>query len=309
MTAMHDHVQEYLRLRRALGFELTWPGRILPQFADYLEASGAATITDEVAIAWAQIPTGVHPVTWTHRLGVVRGFAKYLQAIDPETQIPPKGVFPGQGKRPAPYLFSEHDIARLLEATRTLQTPLRAATCHALFGLLAVSGMRISEALTLARDDVDLDSGVLTITSAKSGSTRLVPLHPTATTALREYADLRDRLRPVARASTFFISHRGTALGHGPVWKAFVQLTTDIGIRTTAVKPRIHDLRHSFAVHCLLRWYRNRDDVDGQMAALSTYLGHLNPAGTYWYLSAVPELMQLAAQRLQDQARTSGARS
>ncbi|MBF8185513.1 tyrosine-type recombinase/integrase [Nonomuraea sp. K274] len=299
MTAMHDHVREYLRLRRALGFKLDWPGRILPQFADYLLTAGSSTITDELSIAWAQLPTGVHPVTWTHRLGVVRGFAKYMQAIDPATQIPPSGVFPGQGKRPDPYLFSEHDITSLLEATRTLKTPLRAATCHALFGLLAVSGVRISEALTLQRDGVDLDSGVLAITSAKSGPPRLVPLHPTATAALSEYADLRDRLRPRARASTFFISHRGTPLSKGPVREAFIQLTAAIGIRTATVKPRIHDLRHSFAVHCLLRWYRSGADVDGQMATLPTYLGHLNPAGTFWYLSAVPELMQLAAQRLQ----------
>lgn len=216
---------------------------------------------------------------------------------------------PARANALPPNLFSERDIIRLLEATRTLRTALRAATCHALFGLLAVSGMRISEALAMQRDNVGLDTGVLTITSAKSESQRLIPLHPTTTAALREYADLRDRLRPQARADTFFISHRGTALIHGPVRAAFIQLTTAIGLRTATVKPRIHDLRHSFAVHCLLNWYRNRDDVDGQMATLSTYLGHLNPAGTFWYLSAVPELMQLAAQRLQDHAKTSGARS
>jgi integrase len=304
MTVLHGHVQEYLRLRRALGFKLAWPGTILPQFADYLQAAGSSTVTDELAIAWAQLPTGVHPVTWTQRLGVVRGFATYLKAIDPATQIPPRGVFPGQGKRPAPYIFSEQDITRLLEATRTLHTPLRAATCHAMFGLLAVSGLRISEALCLQRDSLDPDTGVLAVTSAKSGSVRLVPLHPTATTALCEYADLRDRLHPQASASTFFISHRGTALSKTTVRDAFVQLTADIGIRTATTHPRIHDLRHSFAVHCLLRWYRSGDDVAGQMPTLSTYLGHINPAGTYWYLSAVPELMQLAAQRLQNQAST-----
>ncbi|MFI6497888.1 tyrosine-type recombinase/integrase [Nonomuraea typhae] len=299
---MHEHVQDYLRFRRALGFKLKWHGRILPQFADYLEAAGSATITDELAIAWAQLPTRVHPITWTQRLGVVRGFATYLKTIAPATQIPPKGVFPGQGKRPDPYIFSEQDITRLLGATSTLATPLRAATCRTLFGLLAVSGMRISEALALHRDHVDLDSGILTIISAKSEAPRLVPLHPTATTMLGEYAELRDRLRPRATATTFFISHRGTALLHGPVMAAFIQLTAQIGIRTETTKPRIHDLRHSFAVACLLAWYRSGDDVAGHMPALSTYLGHINPAGTYWYLSAVPELMQLAAQRLQTQA-------
>lgn len=309
MTAMHDHVQEYLRLRRALGFKLDWPGKILPQFADYLQVAGSTVITDELSIAWAQVPTGVHPVTWTHRLGVVRGFAKYMQAIEPATQIPPHGVFPGQGKRPDPYLFSERDVACLLEAAHALKTPLRAATCHALFGLLAVSGIRISEALALQRDGVDLETGVMAVAGAKSGPPRLVPLHPTVGVVLGEYADLRDRLRPRASASTFFISHRGTPLLQGPVREAFIQLTADIGIRTAAVKPRIHDLRHSFAVHCLLRWYRSGADVAGQIATLSTYLGHLNPSGTYWYLSAVPELMQLAAQRLQHQTTTAGTRS
>lgn len=304
MSTLARHLTDYLRLRRSMGFKLHRAGQVLPQFVEYLEASGASTITADLAIAWAQLPTGVHPVTWTQRLGAVRGFARYLHTLDPATEIPPCDVYPGQGTRPAPCLFSPPDIVRLLEAARGLRPALRAATYETLFGLLAVSGLRISEALALQRSDVDLDGGVMAITSAKSGAVRLLPLHPTTIEALRRYAHERDRACPAARASTFFVSIRGTALCHGPVRVTFIQLTTDIGLRTETVRPRIHDLRHGFAVSTLLDWYRSGQDVPAYMPVLSAYLGHINPAGTYWYLSAVPELMRLAAGRLENERET-----
>jgi integrase len=298
------HVEDYLRLRRSLGFKLHREGVILPQFAAYLEAAGARRVTAELAIAWACQPTGVHPVTWKQRLGAVRGLATYLRTIDPATEIPSPDVFPGQGKRPAPHIYSDTQIARLLQAARTLRPRLRAATYETLLGLIAVTGLRISEALRLQRDGVDLETGILTVTSAKSGSTRLLPLHPTTVQALRGYAEVRDRLRPTPRASTFFVSIRGTALIHSPVRATFIQLTTAIGLRSGSAKPRIHDLRHSFAVNALLRWHQQGQDVAGNLTTLSAYLGHINPAGTYWYLSATPELLRLAAQRLD--ARAAG---
>lgn len=298
MNDLADHVRDYLRLRRALGFKLEREGQVLPQFVDYLQAAGASTITTDLAIAWAQLPTGVQPIEWVHRLGSVRGFARYLKTIDPATEIPPPGVFPRPPKRPTPYLYSDADVERLLEAAGDLRPALRAATMQTLLGLLVVSGMRVGEALKLQRDNVDLRTGVLTVTGAKSGHPRLVPLHPSATEALRRYARRRDRLCGTQRADTFFVSSTAGPLHYKSVRNAFIQITTTIGMRTAAVKPRIHDLRHSFAVGCLLNWYRSGIDVAGRMATLSTYLGHVSPAGTYWYLSAAPELMELAAQRL-----------
>ncbi|MGH3569901.1 MAG: tyrosine-type recombinase/integrase, partial [Pseudonocardia sp.] len=200
--------------------------------------------------------------------------------------------------RRIPHLWSQDEVCALLGAAAQLRPPLRAATYEALFGLIAVSGMRIGEAIALARDDVDLTAGVLTIRDAKFGLTRLVPLHPSATDALGSYTVRRDRLCPTPRSNTLFLSSVGTALSIGGVHHTFNQLTTAIGLRTATARPRIHDLRHRFAVTTLIDWHRSGVDVAGRMAVLSTYLGHVNPAGTYWYLSATPELMGLAAARL-----------
>lgn len=299
MTDLHCHVQDYLRMRRALGFKLAREGQVLPQLVDYLHAAGTATLTTELAIAWAGLPVGVAPVTWTQRLGAARGFASYLQAIDPWTEIPPTGVFAGQGPRPTPFLWSDDDIVRLLDAAGRLQPRLRAVTYQALFGLLAVTGMRIGEALALGRDDVDLDDGVVLVRDGKFHRQRLLPLHPTTTDALRAYTAERDRLAPETAATTFLLSWRGrTALGYGGVSGTFKLLTTQIGLRTDTAAPRVHDLRHSFAVRTLIDWHRADLDVAGRLPALSDYLGHVSPSGTYWYLSAVPELMELAAARL-----------
>lgn len=298
MSALSGHVEDYLRLRRALGFKLEREGRLLAQLAAYLESAGAAALTSELAIAWAREPAGAQPAHWAQRLGVARKFAGYLQAIDPATEMPPPGVFPARRHRPAPYLWSHSDICRLLEGARALRSPLRAATHEALFGLLASCGMRVGEAIAVQRDDVDLRAGVITIREAKSGRSRLVPLHPTATEALRRYAAERDRLCPRPRSRAFFLSRTGTALDRSHVGRTFRQVSTAIGVRTTTVHPRIHDLRHSFAVHTLVWWYRSGVSVDEHIAMLSAYLGHVSPADTYWYLSASPELMELAAERL-----------
>jgi integrase/recombinase XerD len=293
MTAsLRERVDEYLRLRRALGFRLRNEGRALAQFAGYLEQQGTAVVTAEHAIAWAELPQGVHPVTWTHRLTAVRGFASWLRAIDPATEIPPKAVFPGQGKRPAPFVFSEDDIARMTAACAGLRPAMRAATCTALFGLIAVTGIRVGEALAIPAGGIDLDAGLLPVRPAKSRCERILPLHPTTVGALAEYAALRARRHPAA--ATFFVSIRGTRLCHQPVMAAFREACAAAGIPG---RPRIHDLRHSLAVTTLLDWYRSGEDVDAQMPALQGYLGHVSPEGTYWYISAVPELMQLAAAR------------
>lgn len=298
MSELGRHLENYLRLRRALGFKLEFPGYVLPTLISYLEEAGADTITAELAISWAGLPRGVLPITWAHRLGAARGFARYLKTIDPATEIPPAGVWPSVTPRPQPYIWADSDIRRLLAAARELRPPLRAATYEALLGLLAATGMRLGEAVGLDRADADLDGGVLTIRDGKFGRSRLVPLHPTVTSALASYAARRDRLCPSPAATRFFVSTAGTALRTSGVDRAFAQLTTALGLRTPASRPRVHDLRHSFASRRLLDWHRAGADVQARMPLLSAYLGHVSPAGTYWYLTAVPELMELAAARL-----------
>ncbi len=298
MSPLSQHVEDYLRLRRSLGFKLERAGRLLPQLVGYLEAAGAETITSELAISWARQPAHTRPNHWAQRLAVVRGFARYLQTIIPTTEVPPPGVFPARRYRPSPYLWSQGDICRLLEQARALHPPLRAASYQALFGLLAVSGMRVGEAIGLQRDDVDLGTGVITIREAKFDRTRLVPLHPTATEALCRYVAERDRLCPSPTSAVFFVSSVGTAFNRSGVAKTLRQITTSMGIRTASVRPRAHDLRHSFAVDTLVRWHRSGMNINQHIAVLSIYLGHVSPADTYWYLSATPELMELTAERL-----------
>ena len=305
-TVLAGHVEDYLRLRRALGFKLTRPGQELPQFVAYLDTIGAQAITVEAAIDWTRLSVGAQPVTLSHRLGAVRGFARYLATIDPATEIPPCGLF-GKQQRHTPYIYTPEEIGRLLQAAGRLRPPLRAATYEALFGLLGVSGMRIGEAFRLLRGDVDLAEGVIRIRHTKFDRDRLVPLHPSATNSLRGYATRRDRLCPQPRTNTFFISSVGTALRHSSVHATFLSLLAPAGLPTAAGgRPRIHDLRHSLVVNTLIDWQRDGVDVAARLPVLSTYLGHVSPASTYWYFSAVPELMQLAAAGLD---RRSGSRS
>ena len=298
MSDLARHVQDYLRLRRALGYKLAREGLVLPRFVEYLEAAGATTVTTDLAIAWAQLPQGVGSKLWCQRLGSVRGFARYLATFDPTAQVPPAGVFASNASRPAPYQWSQADICRLLEAAHEIRPRFRAATYETLFGLLAVSGLRPGEAYHLNREDVDLGAEVITIRQGKFGRTRLVPLHPSTAAALRSYASCRDGLNPPAQSGTFFVSDSGAALSQSSVHRIFTQLTTGLGLRTDDVHPRMHDLHHSFAVRTLIDWHRGGQDVEARIPALATYLGHVEPASTYWYLSATPELMQLAAHRL-----------
>jgi integrase len=298
MSALSGHVEDYLRLRRALGYKLERAGHLLPQLVGYLESAGSATLTTKLAISWARLPANARPNHWAARLTVARGFARYLQTIEPATEVPPAAVFPARRHRPAPYLWSQQDIGRLLDGARALRPPLRAATYEALFGLLAVSGMRVGEAAGLDRDDVDFDTGVITIRHAKFDRPRLVPLHATTTEAMHAYATERDRLCPAPDPTAFFVSGAGTRLNRSDVAKVLRRLTTAMGLRGATVHPTAHQLRHSFAVRALIDWHRSGVRVEERIATLSTYLGHVSPADTYWYLSASPELMALAAERL-----------
>lgn len=299
MSRLDAQLDDYLRLRRALGYRLEREEQWLRQLVGYLQAAGSDSLTSELTISWARLPATAQPRHWVQRLGCARKFAGYLRTLDPSTEIPPSGVFPAERHRPMPYLWSAEQIALLLNTAGELRPPLRGLTYQTLFGLLFVSGMRLGEAVGLHRGDVDLDTAVITIRHAKFDRPRIVPLHPTVTGALRDYAAQRDQLCPVPGPEAFFLSSRGSVLQRTQVDKTLRQLTTAMGIRTATVHPRAHDLRHSFAVHTLIRWMREGGSVDEHIAVLSTYLGHVSPAGTYWYLTAVPELMELAAGRLQ----------
>lgn len=299
MSGLEAQLEDYLRIRRALGYRLEREERWLRQLVGYLRDAASEHLTSELVISWARQPATAQARHWAQRLGCARKFARYLHAFDPRTEIPPTGVFPAPRDRPMPFLWSAEQIALLLEEAARLRPVLRGLTCQTLLGLLAVTGMRLGEAVGLVRGDVDFGTAVITIRHAKFDRPRLVPLHPTVNVALRRYAIRRDELCPTPRSESFFVSSRGNTLQRTAVDATLRELTTAMGIRTATVHPRAHDLRHSFAVHTLIRWLREGGSVDERITELSTYLGHVSPAGTYWYLTAVPELLELAADRLQ----------
>lgn len=298
MSDLNTAVAEYLELRRRLGFKLEETGRLLADFARYAHQHGATRITTELALEWASQPH-FSPEWIADRLSAVRLFAVHLQVVDPSVEVPPADLVVAHRRRVVPHLFSRDDVAAIVAATTIIDPPFRAATFATLIGLLAVSGLRLGEALRLDRGDVDFDIGRLTIRLSKFNKNREVPLHPSTVDALGAY----DRQRCVAfpKASWFFASHLGPRLTNTVVYPVFARLLAAAGIeaRPRARRPRPHDLRHSFAVETLTGWYRDGADVEARLPLLSTYLGHLEPTATYWYLSATPELLALAARRLE----------
>lgn len=299
---LSQEIADYLAVRRALGYQMARPGKLLPQLASYLEQAGAATVTTEHALAWAVLPGGSQ--SWhAYRLGVARGFAAWLRTTDPAAEIPPAGLIPARTLRATPYLYTTAEVTALMTAAESLDRryPLRTATYQTLIGLLAVTGMRVGEAIGLDRGDADLDAGVLTIRSGKNGKSRLVPLHDTVAQALRAYLRDRDRLcRDPARSQALLVSPPGSRLLYYNVHATWKKLAAAAGLRPRSgnCRPRIHDLRHSFAVRTMLDAYEAGRDGQTVLAVLSTYLGHADPKATYWYLTASPELMAAAGQRL-----------
>ena len=302
MSELRTALQDYLRIRRQLGFELERDGRQLEKFVSFLELAGARHITTELALAWAKLPVEATPHRWRQRVGIVRGFARYLATIDPHSEVPSKDLLPARRHRVAPYLYSQAEIEALMGAARMLTPPLRAATFETLIGLMATSGLRLGEALGLDRADVDLDDGALHVRAAKQSKQREVPLHHTTTEALREYARARDRHRPKPTTHALFVSKQGQRLTDSAVHSTFPILIRQVGLEGAGerVRPRPHDLRHTFAMRTLLEWHRVGVEVDRQLPLLSTYLGHVHPEDTYWYLQAAPELLGLVGQRLDD---------
>jgi len=308
MNTLRESVHEYLELRRGLGYKMTRTTDLLPRFVSFMDERRAAHITTRLALEWAQQASWVQPAEWAERLRCVRGFARYRSAVDVLTEVPPVGLLPFHSKRAKPYLYTEEEVLRLLDAALKLptawpSTPLRPWVYHCLLGLLSVTGLRIGEALDLRVEDVDLGQAVLTIRAAKFGRTRLVPIHPSTGAVLADYLQRREQfLRQRRRDSNHvFVSNRGTRLDVGRVHRAFYALSRQIGLRVAGASkgPRLHDFRHRMAVQVLTRWYESDEDPERRLPVLSTYLGHVCPANTYWYLSTWPELMTQAMARLE----------
>lgn len=299
-TTLAAAADEYLSLRRALGYKLDAHGRLLPQFVEFADLRRASTITTVVAVAWASEPAGGSVNWWHQRLMVVRGFARYLHASDPRHEVPPADLLPAAYRRAVPYLYSQTEIEALMRAAGELPSPLTAATVQTLIGLLAVSGMRIGEAINLDRPDVETAQARLTVRHAKNGRSRQLPLHPSTAAALDRYARLRDQLCPQPTDPSFLITSTGRRLVAGTIWHHFDQLRRTVGLDRDTIggRARIHDLRHAFVLRTLLDWYRQDRDVEAQLPLLSTFLGHVHPSDTYWYMHGAPQLLALAAERL-----------
>lgn len=301
MTALlREQLADYLALRRALGYRLARPEKLVNQFLDHLDRNGETTITVANALDWARLPANGSSNWWAYRLAAVRGFATYLHGIDASHEVPAPDLLPHRPLRACPYLYSETEVAALIATTRSLRTPLRRATFATLIGLLTVTGMRVGEAIALDRGDVDLTAGLLLVRWGKFGKTRELVLHPSTVEALRGYEQLRRRYAPPTGSPAFFVSTAGTRLIYCNVHNAFHRLVRLAGLtpRSSSCRPRVHDLRHTFAVRSMLDAYAAGEDGQSRLTLLSTWLGHVHPGSTYWYLSASPELMAVAGARL-----------
>jgi integrase/recombinase XerD len=307
MNTLRQAVQDYLDLRRSLGFKLKEAGRALPDFVAFMERHRASYVTQALALAWARQPLNVQPAEWARRLCYVRQFARHRSATDLRTEIPAPGLLPFQPKRARPYLYSAGEIRALLRAAlempyRNEREALLPSTYHCLFGLLSVSGMRLGEARNLEIQDVDLTAGILTIRGAKLGKSRFVPLHASTCKVLADYITRREHHwadRPVS--SYLFVSSWGNRMDVGAIHRTFYSLSRQVGLRGASDShgPRLHDMRHLFATTTLVRWYRSGQDPERRLPILSAYLGHVHVEDTQWYLSGSPELMREAMRRLE----------
>jgi len=302
MKTLSRHLKDYLTLRRQLGFKLFVEGSFLRSFVRFAREQRAKCATTKLALQWAMLPANITQTQRARRLGVVRRFAEYLRLLEPRTEVPPQKLIPFRVHRPEPYLFSDKQVLQLIGAARQIDPrhKIKGLTLGTLFGLLAVTGMRVGETLALDREDIAFAEALLTIRWAKGKKSRLVPLHPSTVEALQRYARLRDEIYPRPIGRKFFVWDRGAPLRYQMAWEWFRVAACQAGLRQLGGGrggPRIHDLRHYFAVRTLLNWYRGDVDVDARLPELATFLGHVHVSDTYWYLSAVPELLQLATRR------------
>lgn len=303
MKSLSKLLTEYLELRRKLGFKAEREAWLLPSLVSFLRMKGSAFVTTDLALAWAKRPVDAHPSWWASKLSVARGFAKHVQFVDARHEVPPCDLLPRFCRRTTPSIYSTEEITRLVRAAREMQSrttqglPFRRATYETFFGLVAATGMRVGEAIRLDCRDVDWANRLLIVRESKFGKSREIVLDDTVVRALRRYARERDRTHPRPRSPSFFVSSIGTRLIYNNVHSTFARLLRQADI--SRVKARVHDLRHTFIVRTILRWYCEGLDVDKHMPLLSTYVGHRNPSSTYWYISATPELMDLVARKVQ----------
>jgi integrase len=296
--------QQYVEYRRKLGFRLKVEGQQVLAFAEYADRSGhKGAISIDLALRWARLPEARSALYHARRLEIVRCFARYAALFDEATEIPARGLLGRAHERVQPHIYSDKEIAELMQAAVGI-TPaggLRPQTYVTLFGLLASTGLRISEALGLRRDDVNIPRGVLTITETKFHKSRLVPFHPSTASRLEDYSSFRDRYHRNPASNAFLLSERGTDMAYSTVSHTFREVCDGLGWKGSPAcrRPRLYDFRHTFACRRLLQWYRDDVNLDHAVAALSTYMGHVRITDTYWYITGIPELMQVAGERFE----------
>jgi len=302
MTGLEQHLTGYLAVRRALGYKLERAEKLLAQFVGWIEDHGEQSITTALAVQWATLPPATGSNWHAQRLSVVRGFVVHLHALDPVHEVPPADLLPQRPHRAVPYLYTDAEVLALMDAASVITTTHRAATLRTLIGLLAVTGMRIGEAIRLDRSELDAHRELLVIRDTKFGKSRELALHATTLQELQRYLRRPDRPIPDEPTEAVFTSAAGTRLIYCNVHLAFKRITRHAGLkpRSAACRPRAHDLRHTFAVNTILDAYRSDADVQARLPLLSTYLGHVHPGSTYWYLQAAPELLALAGLRLEE---------
>ncbi len=303
MNPLRKAVRDYLAMRRSLGFKLAKHQGRLQEFVSFLARKRSPRITVNMALEWATSNADHKPYEWAERLSIVRGFARHWSATDALTEVPPLGLLPYRPPRAQPYFYSDREIRALLKAAKNRPSvdPLRPWTYHCLFGLLAVTGLRIGEAVSLRTKDMDWSEGILTIRGAKFGKSRLVPLHASTCKVLADYVNRRDCRFGAGTDDLLLVNKNGNRLDKGEVHRTFYTLSRQIGLRAvgTSRGPRLHDFRHRFAVQTLFHWYRNGEDPSRRLPVLSTYLGHAHVTDTYWYLTGTPELLGAAGKRLE----------
>lgn len=301
--SISELVEKYIQFKRSCGYNFEVPGKELLLFARYVKLTGhKGPLTLELAVRWARLPENADRRYWAIRYGHVRLFSQYAVLFDPDTEVLPKGLLGPSKCRKPPHIYSEDEIVALLKEASNLlpRDGLTPRTYVTLFGLLFSTGLRISEALNLSCEDVDLDTGILTIKETKFKKSRLVPVHPSTLQALRSYSGFKRSYHPKAASKIFFLNENGTPVNYYGVLYVFIKLSRKLGFRSQGRRPRIHDMRHSFTVRRIIKWYEEGADLDAKILALSTYLGHVEIRDTYWYFSAVPELLNIVSERFED---------
>ncbi len=315
MTSLAERLRSYLAVRRGLGCDLATTERILRRFVAFAEQEQAEFLSPMLFLRWKEQFGSANNNTWSARLGIVRRFAGWLQGFDSRNEVPPANLVTGRLRRARPYIYTIEQITQIVATAAQLPSDygLRGLTCATLFGLIAVTGLRISEAIGLDDGDVDLNEAVVTVRQSKNGKSRWLPISSSTAQRLAAYRRIRTRVGNLQQPS-FFQWDNGRRPTDCGLRYNFALVSQQLGLREPSRLrkhgrgPRVHDLRHTFAVQTILGWYRHGLDPDREMAKLSTYLGHSGPNGTYWYIEAVPELLRLAAERAERSLAQGGGR-